>query len=146
MDRDLVLSQLGETVEDGGALVIFDEGRRRPQESWEPAASRVIVEYLGRRARHPSKHAESAHEPSLARSRCFANFTVREFPFAITRDVPSIVGCVYSGVSATWPMFGERRAAFEAELSVALLSLEPSGLFEESLETAVYVAPKGPPQ
>jgi SAM-dependent methyltransferase len=145
MDRDPVLSQLAEAIEDGGALVIFDEGRRRPQESWEQTASGVVANYLGRRGRHPLKHPESAHAPSLARSRCFASFTVSEFPFAITRDVPSILGCVYSGVSATRPMFGARREAFEAELAEALLQLEPSGLFHERIETAVYVAPKRPP-
>jgi SAM-dependent methyltransferase len=145
MDRDLVLSQLAEAIEDGGALVIFDEGRRRPQESWDPVALRVVAKYLGHRGRHPLKHPESAHAPSLARSRCFASFTVREFPFAIIRDLASILGCVYSAVSATRPMFGGRVAAFEAELSEALLRLEPSGLFEERIETAVYIAPKGPP-
>ena len=39
-------------------------------------------------------------------------------------------------------MFGERVAAFEAELTQALLRLEPSGVFREQLETEVLLAPK----
>jgi SAM-dependent methyltransferase len=142
MNRDLVLRQLADVVEDGGGLAILDEGRRRPQESWEITALQVVAKYLGWRGRHPMKHPESAHEPCLARSRHFSTFTVREFPFAITRDVPSIVGWVFSSANATKPMFGVRLADFEAELAEALLSLNPSGVFEEKIETAVYVAPK----
>jgi len=142
MDRDLVLRQLADVVEDGGGLVILDEGRRTPQESWETTALRVVAKYLGRRSRHPMKHPESAHEPSLARSRHFSSFTVREFPFAITRDVSSILGWVFSSASATKPMFGTRLANFEVELAEVLLSLNPSGVFVERIETAVYIAPK----
>jgi len=142
MDRDLVLRQLADVVEDGGGLVILDEGRRRPQESWETTALQVVAKYLGWRGRHPMKHPESAHEPCLARSRHFSGFTEREFPFAITRDVASILGWVFSSANATKPMFGIRLADFEAELAEALLSLNPSGVFEEKIETAVYVASK----
>jgi len=67
---------------------------------------------------------------------------VREFPFAITRDVASILGWVFSSANATKPMFGTRHADFEAELAEVLLRLNPSGVFEERIETAVYVAPK----
>jgi len=142
MDRDLVLRQLAAVVEDRGGLVILDEGRRRPQESWETTALQVVAKYLGRRGRHPMKHPESAHEPSLARSQHFSIFTVREFPFAITRDVASILGWVFSSANAAKPMFGTRLADFEAELAEVLLRLNPSGVFEERIETAVYVAPK----
>jgi len=141
MDRDLVLRQLADVVEDSGGLVILDEGRR-PQEGWKTTALQVVTKYLGRRGRHPMKHPESAHEPCLARSRHFSSFTVREFPFAITRDVASIIGWVFSSVHATKPMFGIQLADFEAELAEALLSLNPSGVFEEKIETAVYIAPK----
>jgi hypothetical protein len=67
---------------------------------------------------------------------------VREFPSEITRDVASIQGCVYSSVSATRAMFGDRAPAFEAELSQALLRLNPSGVFKERIETALFLAPK----
>jgi ubiquinone/menaquinone biosynthesis C-methylase UbiE len=142
MDRDRVLAQAANLLKDGGGLAIVDEGRDRAPESWMRVAATVAAGYLGRRGRHPLKHPESDHEPSLRRSRHFAAFTVREFPSEITRDVASVLGCVYSGVQATRPMFGDRVAAFEADLSEALLRFNPSGVFHETLATAVFIAPK----
>jgi SAM-dependent methyltransferase len=140
MDRDLVLARLADAIRPGGGLVIVDEGRRRPQESWEIVASQVVARFLGPPTRHPLKHPETAHEPSLRRSSRFGDFTVREFGSRITRDIASIRGCVYSGISSARPLFGDRVAAFEAALAAALLELDPSGVFHEQLETAVYVA------
>jgi 2-polyprenyl-3-methyl-5-hydroxy-6-metoxy-1,4-benzoquinol methylase len=142
MDRDLVLHQLGDAIEDGGGLAILDEGSTRPRQDWEQAALKTAAKYLGRTTRHPMKHAESAHEPSLARSRWFSDFKLHVYPFAVSRDVPSILGWVYSSVSATRAMFGDRLAAFEAELTLVLLNLSPSGVFEDVIETTVYVARK----
>ena len=145
MDRDRVLRQLADLVEPGGALAILDEGRRRPQESWEPLAAAVAGRFLTRRGRHPLKHPEVAHAPSLRRSSHFADFTVREFAFEISRDTASILGCVYAGVGLSKSALGERAAAFETELVEALLRLNPSGLFHEQLETAVLIAPRRSP-
>ena len=142
MDRDLVLRRLADIVEDGGGVAILDEGRRRAPESWAGVAADLVSSYLGPTGRHPSKHPEMDHEPSLRRSTHFYIFTVREFPSEITRDVVSILGCVYSSVRSTKPMFGDRAPAFEDELSRILIRLNPSGVFHEALETAVYLAPK----
>ncbi len=141
MDRDVVLDRLGGLVEEGGGLAILDEGG--VPESWARLAMEVAASYLGRRERHPMKHPESEHAPSLRRSRHFSAFTVRVFSHEITRDLPSVLGCVYSSVRATRPMFGDRISAFERDLSQALLRLSPSGAFRETVETAVFVAPKG---
>jgi SAM-dependent methyltransferase len=140
MDRDLVLRGLAQSLMGGGALVIFDEGRGRAPESWETLALRTAARYLGRAGRHPMKHPESAHEPSLLRSGCFCDFTVRAFAFSMRRDVASVLDLVFSSVIATRPMFGDRLPAFEAELTEALLRLDPSGIFEQRIETEVYVA------
>ena len=45
-----------------------------------------------------------------------------------------------------WPrarLFGGAIVAFEADLAAALLRLNPTGVFNETLETAVYVARRG---
>jgi SAM-dependent methyltransferase len=139
MDRDLVLARLAEAIRPGGGLVIVDEGRRRPQESWELVAGQVVERFLGRTTRHPLKHPEKAHEPSLRRSHRFSDFTVREFASQLTRDLASIRGAVYSGISSARPLFGDRLAEFETALTAALLELNPTGVFHEQLETAVYV-------
>jgi len=40
------------------------------------------------------------------------------------------------------PLFGGSASAFEAELTKALLSLNPAGVFYEQVETEVIIAPK----
>ncbi|MDQ8731075.1 class I SAM-dependent methyltransferase [Bradyrhizobium sp. LHD-71] len=143
MDRDEVLRKLAILTADGGGLALVNPGRRRPQESWEPVASEIVAEFLGPRTRHPkSNPQEPEHEPALRRSEYFSQFTAREFPSTIARDVSSIIGCIYSTSNSTRSLFGDDTKAFEAELSRALLSLNPAGVFNEHVETEVVVAPK----
>ena len=143
MDRDAVLRKLSFLIEDGGGLALVNPGQRRPQESWETVANEVVTRFLGPRDRHPgSNPQEPEHEPALRRSEGFSEFTYHEFPAALTRDVGSITGCVYSVSSSARPRFGADAEAFEAALSEALLSLKPSGVFHEHTETEVVLAPK----
>ena len=145
LDRDAVLAKLAILIADGGGLALVNPGRRRPQESWEPLADRIVTKFLGPRNPHPNSNPREPHnEPALLRSECFSEFTAHEFPSTITRDVNSIIGCIYSMSSSARPLFGDTAEAFEAELSEALLSLEPSGVFTARLETEVVIAPKRP--
>src|SRR5215469_12739332 len=123
MDRDEVLQKLAILIADGGGLALVNPGKRRPQENWEPVANQIVARFLGPRTRHPkSNPQEPEHEPALVRSECFFKFTGYEFPSTITRDINSIVGCLYSNSSSARPFFGENAKTFEAELSLALLS------------------------
>jgi hypothetical protein len=118
-------------------------GKRRPQESWEPVAKEIVVKFLGPRTRHPkSNPREPEQEPALRRSEYFSKFTAHEFLSTITRDINSIIGCIYSISSSARPLFGDNAKAFEAELSKALLSLNPAVVFNEHVETEVVIAPK----
>ncbi|HEX4197376.1 MAG TPA: class I SAM-dependent methyltransferase [Caulobacteraceae bacterium] len=143
MDRDAVLRKLAFLVADGGGLALVNPGRRRPQESWEPLAGQIVAKFLGPRTRHAkSNPQEPENEPALRRSECFSEFSAREFTSAITRDIHSIIGCLYSISNSARPLFGDRAEAFEAELSKALLDLNPTGVFTEPIETEVVLAPK----
>jgi len=142
MDRDRVLSRLAKAIEDGGGLAFINPGRRRPQESWEDIAGEIVSRYLGARGRHPGMNVEPKHEPALLRSTHFCRFTTCEFASVVERDIPSIVGCLYSTSGAAKPLFGDSAPAFEADLKAALLRLRPSGRFEERLETEVLLAPR----
>jgi len=143
MDRDAVLRKLGAPIADGGVLALVNPGARRPQESWEPIAERIVARLLGPRTRHPgSNPREPKHDPALLRSERFSRFEIREFPGALTRDVASIIGCVYSMSYSPRSAFGGAAEAFEAELTRALLDLNPAGIFHERLETEVLLAPK----
>ena len=142
MKRDLVLERISAMVDQRGGLALVNPGKRRPQESWEVVASQVVTKYLGRRERHASASPEPEHEPSLRRSGYFSHFTTREFSSEITRDIPSVLGCLYSSTGAAKPLLGDRSPQFEAELSEALLRVNPTGVFRERLETEVLIAPK----
>jgi SAM-dependent methyltransferase len=145
MDRDRVLNLLSEMIEDGGGLALFNPGKRRPQESWEETAAAVVTAFLGKRPRDPRANPqEPAHEPALLRSACFRRFEAREFSGEIVRDIPSILGNLYSSSGAARSLFGDRLAEFEQTLRDALLTLNPSGIFHERLETEVMIVRKRP--
>jgi SAM-dependent methyltransferase len=142
MDRDAVLRQLADLIEGGGGLALINPGKRRPQESWEPIASSIVVKYLGVRPRQANPELE--HEPSLRRSAHFSDFTACEFASEIVRDADSILGCLYSTSGAAKPLFGDRAASFEQELRDALTTANPGGVFKERLETEVMICRKRP--
>ena len=141
MDRDQVLRDLYQLVEDGGGIAMIAPGQRRPQESWEAEAARVVRRYMGEQPWHPQRNREPRHEPALERSR-FEIVSYVEFPSTLTRDIASIVGCLYSNSSSSRPMLEGREAAFEADIREAMLGLNPTGVFHETLETGVLIAMK----
>src|ERR1700753_852335 len=143
MNRDEVLRKLAILTANGGGLALVNPGKRRPQESWETVASQIVAKFLGPRIRHPKSNAqEPEHAPALRRSEYFSQFTSFEFPSTITRDLCSIIGCIYSTSNSAKPLFGDDVTVFEAELTQALLSLNPDGVFNERIETEVVIAPK----
>jgi ubiquinone/menaquinone biosynthesis C-methylase UbiE len=143
MNRDEVLRKLAILIANGGGVALVNPGKRRPQESWEPVADQIVTKFLGVRTRHPrSNPQEPEHEPALVRSGYFSNFESVEFSSRITRDIHSIIGCVYSSSSSAKPLFGDDAHAFEAELAKALLIMNPTGVFKEQVETEVLIAPK----
>jgi hypothetical protein len=60
----------------------------------------------------------------------------------IDRDIPSILGAVYSNSGSTPQRFGRRRGDFERDLEAALRHIRSSGTFHETIETGVVVAEK----
>jgi SAM-dependent methyltransferase len=144
MDRDGVLCLLAGVVEDGGGLAVVNPGRRRPQESWEPLADQVVERFLGPRRPLPGRSAEPEHEPALRRSSHFSAFASHVFSTAFERDIASVIGAVYSLSYASRPRYGAQVQAFEAALTEALRTLNPSGVFRERVETEVIVARRAP--
>ncbi|HEY5007428.1 MAG TPA: class I SAM-dependent methyltransferase [Caulobacteraceae bacterium] len=141
MDRDQVLRDLYGLIEDGGGIAAIAPGERRPQESWEAEAARVVRRYMGEQPWHPQRNREPRHEPALERSQ-FAITSYIEFPTHLTRDLDSIIGCLYSNSSSTRRLLAGRETAFEADIREAMLRLNPTGVFHETLETGVLVAMK----
>jgi ubiquinone/menaquinone biosynthesis C-methylase UbiE len=139
MDRDQVLRDFHRLIEERGKIALINPGRRRPQESWEPIAARIIENYLGSPKIHRQRNSEPHHEAALKRS-AFRIIDDIEFSTMIDRDIPSILGAIYSSSSSTPRYFGGRQSDFEHDLEVALRQFSPSGRFHETIETGVLIA------
>lgn len=141
MDRDRVLRKLERMLDrERGALVLINPGKRRPQESWEATMNAVVARYLGAQRRHANMNVEPEHEPALLRSGTFSRFTTREFAVDFERDIASIIGYVYSTSISPRSAFGDRAPLFEQELTRELLAANPSGVFNERVETEILIA------
>jgi ubiquinone/menaquinone biosynthesis C-methylase UbiE len=139
MERDQVLRDLHPLIGRGGGIALVNPGRRRSQESWEPIAQAIVRRCLGPAVQHPQRSPEPEHEPALRRSD-FEITARREFPSTIERDIPSILGALYSMSGSTFGRLGPGRARFEGEIRQALLEMNPDGVFRELVETEVLVA------
>lgn len=142
MARDQVLERLSHLVADGGMLAFIAPPHGARSEPWWKSALAVVERYLGPRQRHPRADPEPENAPALLRSRCFHTLSARTFTHTIERDVVSIIGYVYSMSIAQRHRFADRAPAFEAELTDALLRLNPAGVFTEHIETEIVLAPK----
>ncbi|HWE99718.1 MAG TPA: class I SAM-dependent methyltransferase [Caulobacteraceae bacterium] len=144
MERDLVLSRLAPLLVRGGALALvgWDAPRRgRPVESWEPIAQLCVEEFLGREVRHRRANPqEPTNEPALQRSPAFGDPEFAVFEETITRDVGSVLGCLYSMSFSAPGRFGARRVEFETELTRRLTAIAPDGRFVETIVTEVTIA------
>ena len=142
MDRDAVLRRLAPMIVSNGGLALIGPGPRRPQESWETRANEMIARYVGHHMRHHQMNPEPENQPALLRSGAFSQFTVREFSMEFERDIPSIISYIYSMSTSPPSAFGDRAFLFERDLTRALLRANPSGVFKETVETAVLIARK----
>lgn len=141
MDRDQVLRDLHRLIEDGGRIALVNPGRRRPQESWEAIAAKVVESYLGPARIHQARNSEPDHEPALQRSK-FTIIADVEFDSVIDRDIPSITSAIYSNSGSTPRHFDGRQRAFEEDLETALRRIHSSGTFHETIQTGVIVVEK----
>lgn len=139
--REQVAQALYDMLEPGGALALLDhapEGRPRPPAPPHPPipheAIRALIEReLGPRRRAGRGFAPARgerHEQVLARTRFGAprRLLVPGRP-DLLQDIDGVVANYFSMSFAAPHLFGERRAAFEAELRAELAARSPSGLF-----------------
>jgi hypothetical protein len=142
MDRERVLTALGGMVEaDGGLVIANDSCLVRPTTVWQQAIEDVQRRFLSPdwQAGIPAvSHAES-HEEVLARSPfAWVDRTVHEF----TRrwSIDHAIGYLYSTSVPLRRLLGDRRAAFERDVTDALLAIDTSGEFDEPVALDVLFA------
>jgi hypothetical protein len=145
MDRPLVARAVHSMVQSGGAVVQIDAPGDRVRadvalpDPAPPAAEidALRIRYLGqdRRAGQGIRNTSAAGEDAVFRAAGFAPAERLVVPDGriLARTADDVVAGVFS-MSYTAPhLFGDRRAAFEADVRAVLAEASPTGLFSVHL-------------
>ncbi|MCF4968552.1 class I SAM-dependent methyltransferase [Nostoc sp. CMAA1605] len=146
MERELVLERLYELLTEDGAIALLNTGDNPWVSSlpWKQAAIGVVKKWLGeerrtgQRGQGIRKPVDPPHEVVIANSQ-FARQEVYEVPFEKSWTVSSYIGYLYTTAFSLKIFYGEQTAAFEADITEALLAVEPSGEFKEELTATIHV-------
>lgn len=151
MQRIQVLDKLRPQLTPGAGVAIIktNEDPWHSEHPWRQAAIAVVKRWLGERRRTGQsgqgfwQPLAISHEAILST----AEFTHQELltvPFERRWTVDDYLGYLYSTAFALPSFFGGDRPSFEQELRAALLGVEPSGQFTETLTaTALLAWPQG---
>jgi hypothetical protein len=153
MDRPRVASAVRGMLDAGGACAHVHATTHQGVDSTATlpyprpphgAMAELVRRYLGpeRRAGQGSlPQGTAGGESEVYRAAGFTGPWRIEIPgWAVTRKIDDLVAAVFSLSSSTPHQFGERRAAFEAELRELLLGAGPDGMFSEQMrEIAVDI-------
>ncbi|BBY30463.1 class I SAM-dependent methyltransferase [Mycolicibacterium sediminis] len=142
MDRERVLTVLDGMVDDGGGLVIANDGCLvHPTTPWQRAIDDLQHRFLPEwpaAAPNPGD-AGGSHEDVLARS-AFTRVHRRVVEFTRTWTVEQAIGYLYSTSVPLRDLLGDDRAAFERAVTDALLVIEPGAEFVEPVALEVLIA------
>ena len=146
MDRERVLTALDGMVEDGGGIAIANDSCLvRPATTWQQAIEDIQHRFLPPdwQASSPNvADAAESHAEILARSP-FRHVHRQVYEFTRAWTIEQIVGYLYSTSLPLRRLLGDSRAAFEQEITDALLAIDPSGQFTEPVALEVLGATKG---
>lgn len=146
MDRERVLTALDDMVDPGGGLVIANDSCLvRPATEWQHAIEAFQDRFLPTDWRPGSPNVSDAGEPHqelLARSP-FRHVHRQVYEFTRAWTIEQVIGYLYSTSLPLRRLLGDRRPAFEQEVTDALLAIEPSGQFTEPVALEVLTATKG---
>ncbi|WP_093672499.1 class I SAM-dependent methyltransferase [Sporolactobacillus nakayamae] len=138
MDRELVLKLSYDRLEPGGALALVGQGHMLGDRSldWQQAVQQVIDKWFPN-----SGHRKLSvrHEQLLAQS-SFHSLVTGQIHSERKRDIPSVIGYLYSTSTCRKTMLGTDAPDFEKELYDKLKSIDPSGIFTESVTDYYIIA------
>lgn len=140
MDRERVLDVLDDMVHDGGGVVIANDWRlTRPVTAWQRAIEEVQHRFLGPIPQGKSGPPAEPHRSVLARSP-FQDVVRNVHEFERSWTVEQIIGYLYSTSLPLRRLLGDRRSAFEQELTDALLAADSTRRFIEPVALEVLMA------
>jgi len=146
MDREEVLAVLDGMVDaQGGVVIANDSCLVRPTTAWQQAIENMQDRFLPPNWQAGSPNPADAgepHEAILARSP-FRSVHRRVYEFTRAWTSERIIGYLYSTSLPLHRLLGDRRAAFEQEVTDALLAIDAGGSFVEPVVLEVLTATKG---
>lgn len=143
MDQERVLKDLNDLIDENGGIAIFgDASFWTGQEEWQQTARRVVQKYLGEERRAGDKtfkQSDERWEDIIARS-SFKYIKTQQVSIARNWNIKSITGLLFSSSFARPDYFGDRLPAFKKDIRNTLLSLNPSGVFQEQAVFSIILA------
>jgi SAM-dependent methyltransferase len=142
MDRAATLETLAHMVEPDGGIVIASAGSFWTAETeWGRAVKAVVQKWLGHERRAGSgtfSELPERHESVIDRS-AFGPCRAHVITYSRTSTLDQVIGHLYSTSFCSPSLLGERREAFEAELSAVLAALCPGGDYTEDVRLEVLL-------
>jgi ubiquinone/menaquinone biosynthesis C-methylase UbiE len=143
MDQEKVLDALDGLIEqNGGIAIISVKSFWTGEEEWQLAVKKVIQKYLGVERRAGEGTFQESVEPLenvISRS-AFCVIESKEVMIIQTWNVESIIGFLFSTSFASPRYFGNRIQDFRKDIKETLLSLDPTGVFNEEAHFNIILA------
>jgi len=138
MDRELVLKLSYDRLEPGGALALVGQGHMLGDRSldWQKAVQRIVDKWFpnSKRLKHSVRHEQLVAQSS------FHSLLTGQIHSERERDIPSIIGYLYSTSTCRKTTLGKDAANFEKELYDELKSIDSSGTFKEPVTDYYIIA------
>ncbi|MCL1631155.1 class I SAM-dependent methyltransferase [Sporolactobacillus sp. CPB3-1] len=138
MDRERVLRLSYERLLPGGAFALVGQGHMLGDRSlrWQQAVQRIVDKWFPHLQR---MKIAPRHEQLLAES-SFHSLLTGQIHSERERDIPSIIGYLYSTSTCRKSVLGNDAQQFEKEIYDALKSVDPSGIFKEPVTDYYIIA------
>ncbi|BBN98343.1 hypothetical protein St703_10480 [Sporolactobacillus terrae] len=140
MDREHVLKLSYDLLEEGGALALVGQGHILGDRSleWQKAVQHVVDKWFPNRNRRINA---VRHEHIVAQS-SFHSLLTGQIHSERERDIPSIIGYLYSTSTCRKTQLGKEAPQFEKEIYDVLKTIDSSGIFREPVTDYYIIAYK----
>jgi ubiquinone/menaquinone biosynthesis C-methylase UbiE len=143
-DRDALLATLDTLITPDGAVVVIGgpaPGIMRPP-AWADTIAEIRMRYLGPERRAGSstyEHPVDSHADVLQRS-AFSRIETTRWERVVARTLDEVIGLQFSYSYSSSAQLGPDKSSFAADVRDALMDLNPSGTFEETVHTEALIA------
>ncbi len=149
LDRPRAAAKAFGWLKDSGALVTLGiQNFRQGDAPWRRILVEVVTRFVGTPAEriggtpNPTVADALAEQEAALRGAGFVDVASQDFWFAHEWRLPDLLGNLRSMSVLSPHALGTRHAAFEAELSAALLAFDPAGRFPEHVSCGYTLARK----